>query len=272
MRITNIAIKSVMLVPVFVTALFTSCSETDYMTYDTSYSGIYFTNDTLKYSFSVTPTQVRKKEYRIPVALMGKPSGENRVFTFETIAEKTTAQDGEQYTIGTPIIEADSINGYIPVYINRDKLEGNSQDGYIRYKLTIKLLPDAVFTPTLADADRTCVLMFDNAVEQPEWLDPDGDKVWYESQWGVWHPLKLIKMVEYFHQLESILPDTYKKMAELYGENLENVPYADFFQYRTVMRRYVYKPMYDYFSASENYDEIIGLYPDFPFDFPNPYA
>lgn len=272
MRKINILFKSVLLMPVSVIALLTSCSETDYMTYDTSYSGIYFANDTLKYSFGVTPIDVRTKEYRVPIALMGKPANENRYFSYETIADKTTAQEGVQYTIGIPIIQADSISGYIPVYINRDELKGDYENGFVRYKLTLKLVPDAVFTPTLSDVERYCVLIFDNAVEQPEWLDPDGEKVWYESQWGKWHPLKLIKMVEYFHALENIQPETYKKMVKLYGENLENVPFADFFQYRTVMRKYVYKPMYDYFSAPENYDEIVGLYPDFPFDFPNPYA
>ena len=33
---------------------FSSCTETDYLKYDTSYNGIYFTTDELKYSFSVT--------------------------------------------------------------------------------------------------------------------------------------------------------------------------------------------------------------------------
>ena len=79
-------------------------------------------------------------------------------------------------------------------------------------------------------------------------------------------------MVEFFHSIESVQPETYKKMVKVFGENLEHVQYGDFYPYKTVMNKYVFKPMYDYFIAPENYDEIVELYPDFPFDFPNPYA
>ena len=35
-----------------------SCSETDYMTFDSADSGVYFTKDTLPYSFSDTPIAI----------------------------------------------------------------------------------------------------------------------------------------------------------------------------------------------------------------------
>lgn len=247
-----------------------SCSE-EYMVYDTSYSGIYFSDNTLRYSFGVTPVDVRTKEYRIPVDLMGEPSGEERPFAYTIEKGVTTAEEGVQFTIGAPSIEADSIKGYIPVTIWRDALEGDYQNGYVRYKLALRLEANEAFVPTLSAEEQVCVLMFDNAVEQPEWLDYKGDKVWSESSFGVWHPLKFIKMVEYFHNLADVLPESYKNMVEQYGENLENVPYGDFYQYRTIMNKYVIYPMYEYFSSPENRDEILALYPDFPFDFPNPY-
>lgn len=265
------ATRTVLFFSLMAVGLLSSCSETDYMVYDTNYSGLYFTTDTLRYSFGVTPANVRTWEYRIPVSLMGKPENVDRIFSYR-VAEGTTAAEGVQYTIGMPVILADSINGYIPVILNRDELAGNYEDGYVRYRLVFDLVADDVFIPTLSGADNRCVLEFDNAVERPEWLNADGEKVWYDKQWGIWHPLKLIKMVEYFHAMEDVVPETYKKMVATFGENLETVQYGDFYPYKTVMNKYVFKPMFDYFSAPENYNEIIGLYPDFPFDFPNPYA
>lgn len=251
--------------------LCTSCSETDYMMFDSSHTGIYFTKDTLTYSFGVIPVEQRTMEYRIPMRVMGGVSSSARTFSFEVIPDSTTAQEGVQYQLGAAVIPADSINGYIPVVILRDGLAGNYQEGYVRYKLGIRLLPGEGFTPTLDSTRHVRVLHFDNAVEQPEWLDAYGQKVWPVSTYGHWHPLKLIKMVEYYHAIEHELPDTYRKMVALYGENLENVPYGDFHVYGRVMQKYVYAPMYEYFNDPANRDEILALYPDFPFDFPNPF-
>lgn len=251
--------------------LASSCSE-EYMTYDTGYSGIYFPNDTMRYSFGVTPTDIREKEFRIPVCLMGAPSAENRTFTYRIDKEKTTAEEGVHCSILSPTIEADSVRGYIPVVIHRNTLAGDYQNGYVRYRLELRLVDDNTFTPTLNAKNQVCVLFFDNAVDQPEWLDASNKKVWNEKKFGVWHPLKLIKMVEYFHALKDILPESYAKMVEVYGENLEHVPYGDFFQFNTIVNKYINYPAYEYFADPANREEILELYPDFPFDFPNPYV
>lgn len=253
------------------TGAFAACSETDYMTYDVSHAGIYFTKDTLAYSFGVTPVEQRVREYRIPVRIMGGLSSSDRTFAIEVIADSTTAAEGVQYRLGRPVIPADSVNGYIPVELLRDGLEGDYQTGFVRYKLGVRLMLGEGFEPTLDSASHVRVLTFDNAVEQPEWLDYKGEKMWDEGKWGVWHPLKLIKMVEYFHTIRDIQPETYVKMVAKFGENLENVPYCDFFPYGTAMTKYVYLPMYEYFSDEANREEILGFYPDFPFDFPDPY-
>ena len=256
----------------FLPGLFAACSETDYMTYDASQSRIYFTRDTLAYSFGVTPVSRRTAEYRFPVRVMGVVSATARTFSFEVIADSTTAVEGVHFLLGEPVIPADSIDGYIPVTLLRDKLEGDYQHGFARYKLGVRLLPGNGFEPTLDSAAQARVLTFDNAVEQPEWYSASGEKVWPERSLGVWHPYKLIKMVEYFHAMEEVLPDIYDEMSERFGENLESVPYGDFHPYTTVMKKYVFQPMYDYFSDGANRAEILSLYADFPFDFPNPFA
>ena len=254
------------------TVLFASCEE-NYLKFDTSYCGIYFTKDTLNYSFGVTPVEVTTHTYNIPVAIMGMPSKEARAFSYEIVPDSTEAIEGVHFTIGDAIILPDSTTGVIPVTIYRNELKGNYSQGYTRYKLCLQLVKDDIFTPTLDSLHQVRVFRFDNAVDQPAWYNAHGEKHWQEKYLGKWHPYKLIKMVEYYHAIETILPETYKKMVDLYGENLEHIPNGDPYQFRTIFVKYIYSPMYEFFNDPENYEMIKSQFPDFPFgDFPNPYA
>ncbi len=267
-----------------------SCSETDYMTYDSDSNGIYFNHDTLEHSFSVLHVDSTVHTILVPVKIMGTLSSEPRTFAFtienqmpdDSIQkliyipankEYVWAQQGVQYTVPSEVtIPANSIEGVIPITINRSELKGNYADGYVRYRIVLRLATNGNFTPTLSEKDQVRVVQFDNAVEQPAWYDAYGEKVWYKPELGEWHPYKLIKLVEYFHDVKDILPETYVKMVALYGENLENVPYGDFHVYRTIFRKYIYSRMYDHFNDPANRDMILSLYPDFIFDFPDPFA
>lgn len=251
---------------------FTACEDENYMKFDTSYTGIYFTTDSSQYSFSVTPIDVREYTLKVPVQILGTPAKETRTIGFELVADQCDATKGVQYEIDEAVILPDSITGYIPIRILRDGLKGDYTNGYERYRLTLRLVKNEYFTPTLDSLNQVHQSKFDNAVEQPEWYDAYGKKVWSVSTLGVWHPYKFIKMVEYFHTIEEIQPETYKKMVKLYGENLEHIEYGDPYQYRTIFKKYIYLPMYEHFNDPANREMILAEYPDFPFDFPNPFA
>lgn len=259
--------------------LLASCNQEDYLVYDTDFSGIYFTKASISYSFGVTENEIREHVIDVPVRIMGVPTDSVRNFAFEIMPDSTAenTHDSVQYRLGTPQIPADSIDGFIPVTVLRDGLGGTYETGYTSYKLGLRLVAGEGFTPTLSEKDQICVITFDNAIAQPEWYNAQGGKVWLEKDLGAWHPLKLIKMVEYFHELDTIqngrYHETYEKMVALYGENLEHIHYGDPYEYKTTMKKYIYKPMYNYFNDAANEPEIHGLYPDFPLpsDFPNPY-
>jgi len=252
--------------------MLSACDNEDYMKFDTAYTGIYFTSDSSEYSFSVTPIDVREHILKVPVQIMGAPSKEVRTIGYELVADHSTAQTGVQYIIDEAVIQPDSITGYIPVRILRDGLKGDYANGYERYTLTLRLVQNEHFTPSLDSLRQVHQSKFDNAVEQPAWYNAHGEKVWQISALGVWHPYKFIKMVEYFHAIEEIHPETYKKMVALYGENLEHIEYGDPYQYRTIFKKYIYLPMYEHFNDPNNKDMILAAYPDFPFDFPYPFA
>lgn len=260
----------------FAALLFFSSCEENYLKYDATYNGIYFTKDSTSYSFGVTPIETRTHLYKIPVAIMGAKSKEKRYIAYEICPELTKASEGVQYSIGEVCILPDSISGYIPVTINRDNLEGSFQTKYTRYELCIKLLPNENFVPTLDSVHQVHMFRFDNSVEQPEWYNDKGEKIWSKEKLGEWHPLKLIKMVEFFHELEAIKPETYKKMVAEYGENLEHIKNGDPERYKGTFDKYIYSKMYDYFSDPANKETIMSEFDNFfdengNHDFPNPY-
>ena len=250
-----------------------ACFEEHYLKFDTDFTGIYFTTDSTSYSFSVTPVEVREHTVKIPVQVMGAPSEVDREIKFELIESLSEATEGVHYVLDEAIIPADTIAGYISVRILRDNLKGDHKNGYDRLMIYLRLLPDEHFTPTLDSINQVHLLKFDNAIEQPNWYYPGypNDKIWLQGSLGVWHPYKLIKMVEYFHALKETQPLTYKKIAQEYGENLEHIPEGNPIKYETIFKRYIYKPMYEHFGDPANKEMIESLYPDFPFDFPNPY-
>lgn len=275
----NIINKLFVVLSLSVILLFNACMDENYLKYDSSYSGVYFTKDTLNYSFSVTPVEVRSCEFRIPFKILGVPNKtESREVAFIVNEDSTTAIEGVHYNIAKAIILPDSIEGYIPVTILRDSLKGDYKSGYEKYKLCLQLISNENFTPTLSTADQVRVLVFDNAIDAPDWVDYKNDKIWVPGnphpELGSWHPYTYIKVVEFFKKIKDIpdMEETYKKMVEHYGgENLEKVPIASFYPYLPIMQKYVLAPLYEYFNDPVHIAEINEMYDDYPFDFPNPY-
>lgn len=70
----------------------TSCNEQDYKLFDSSRTGIYFTEDSVVYSFGVTKLEVTSHEMELPVKIMGAPVKEERSFKVEVVTDKTTAK------------------------------------------------------------------------------------------------------------------------------------------------------------------------------------
>lgn len=272
MRLRNIIKRLFLFAVLPAMYIFSACDSENYMKFDVSHSGVYFTKDTLSYSFGVTPVEIKEYTYNIPVNIMGGISSEKREISYVIDSDSTFAEEGVHYEIGEAVIMPDSVRGVIPVRIFRDNLAGSYELGYTRYKICIRLVKNEFFAPTLDSLSQVRIFRFDNSIEQPEWLSRGGDKIWYESYFGKWHPFKLIKMVEYFHAFEKINPETYKKIAAKYGDNLEHIPEGYPFDYRTTFVKYVFYPMYEYFNDPANEEYIRSVFPDFPFDFPDPYS
>lgn len=275
----NLFNKIIVAISFFCVFGFVACDEYDYLKFDISHSGIYFTKDSLKYSFSVTPLETTTYDFKVPFRILGGLSDKEREVAYRINPEYTTAELDKHYRIGRAVVLPDSIEGYIPVTILRDCLEGNYNDGYESYSLCIELIQNENFTPTLDSLSQVRILQFDNAIDTPEWfINKTNDKIWVpgnpHENLGSWHPYTFIKLVEQFHTIKDVpnMQETFDKMVALYGEYLEHVPYASFSDYMPVMRKYVFAPLYEYFNNPEEVEKIKSIYPDYPFDFPNPYG
>lgn len=222
-----------------------SCDEQDYKLFDSSRTGIYFTEDSVVYSFGVTALEVISHEMKLPVKIMGAPVKEDRSFKVEVVAEKTTAEAGVHYTLPTElVIKADSVNGVLPVTVLRENLES---DKY--WQVAFRLVSTDDFEPE-AEVESVSIASFNNIVEPPQWKDYWGDLTWPDYKLGVWDPVKWVKFMEYFRAMEQTAPATYKGMVDMYGPNLENVQYEWMSEYDYTVTKYILTPLYDFFEVN----------------------
>lgn len=222
-------------------AFFAACKKDQPATFDPNFTGIYFSTDSMNYSFGVTPIEITSHLLKVPVKVMGMPDTKDRVFSVEIGKERTTAVEGVHYKLtGDLVVPKDSVNGYIPLEILRADL------GEDDFKIHFKLIEKDGFTPV--DYPNThIIVVFNNRVEPPNWTDWMGNKTWPEYQLGAWHPLKYVKLIELFRGLEQILPETYKAMVAQYGPDLAHVEFGWPYDYQNVMNKYIQVPLYQYF-------------------------
>lgn len=221
--------------------LVVGCKKDKGVSYDQHFTGLYFPEDSLNYSFGVTPLSVHDHIFNIPVEMMGSPAGEDRAFIATVVEDSSTARLGNEYDInGELAVMADSIRGYIPLLIHRDAL--GDQD----YSVVFRLEEKNGFTPVSAPY-KSIKIVFNNRVERPTWKDWMGNPTWPDYYLGAWNPLTYVKFIELFRGLEQKVPETYQAMVDLYGPDLANVEYGWPYDYSNTMTKYVTIPLYQYF-------------------------
>lgn len=215
--------------------LLSSCTEGDLSEPDGWKPGIYFQEDSVRYSFGITPIEVESHLLTIPLRIMGEPQSRERAFAIEVDAEETTAEVSTHYVLGDPlVVMADSVNAYLPLTILRSAL------GEEEYRLSIRLKESEEFTP-VNENYQSVSIYFNNQVEKPSWWDGSQSKV------GAWKPIVYIKFMEFFAEMETTSPVTYRNMVEKFGPYLENSDYW-FWDYDNSLNKYVLIPLYRFFT------------------------
>lgn len=168
-----------------------SCESID--TYDGS-TGVYFamlqsgsSEDNPRYTaqsgvpFALLPAGTNEQTLQLRVKLIGAVADHPRAFAFRTVAEATTAVEGQDYELpaGECFVGAGEVCGYIPVRFFRH----SSLDGQER-TLTLELLPNETFSLPLTewlpitgtetvgtDVVRHTVVLSDKYVRLDGWSD-----------------------------------------------------------------------------------------------------
>lgn len=218
-----------------------ACKKTELPSFDPNFTGIYFQQDSIYYSFGVTKLETTTYEWKIPVRIMGEPTAQDRIFEISIDTENTTANEGVHFDLPPTLeVKANSVDAYIPVQLNRETL------GEADFKLTLVLEANNNFTPVNAPFKST-TLHFNNRVEPPSWKDFAGRPTWPTSQLGPWNPIVYVKFIEYFRAIEEKSPATYKNMVDQFGPDLANVTFGWPWDYNFTMIKYVQTPLYQYF-------------------------
>lgn len=239
-------IKSIILA-VFVFGWAASCSDADYPLFNSSDTGIYFTDDEVSYSFGVSPTSVTSRTLNLPVRIMGTTSDETRTFTVEIIRELTTATEGTHFRLPAEIrIPAGAVDGIVPLEIVRGTL------GETEWQVGLRLVADRNFTP-VESAGTEITVTFNNIVTPPNWTSYNWSTGKYVPYWptqlGAWAPIKYVLFMEYFHAMEESAPSTYRNLVALYGPDLEGIINGWPWDYDYSLKKYILIPMYAYFTA-----------------------
>ena len=225
---------------------FYSCNENTF-TVDTNFkTGIYFSEDSIKYSFGVTPLTVQEHTVNVPVKIMGSPSNQNRLFKIEII-DVGEAVEGKHFQIQESIsVLADSINAVVPIKILRQEL------GTSDFRLRFRLVENDHFVP-VNEKYKNAVLYFNNNVDRPNWRDWRGQLVWPSSQLGAakaglgWNPVVYIKFIELFRQMKDLAPDKYNAIVAVHGEDLAVINQSWPYDFNQSLTKYVLIPLYQYY-------------------------
>ncbi len=162
----------------------TACKETVVMYEDSD--KIYFPKDSLYYTFGTSALSVTSYTYHYPVKVLGNKSSKSRRFKVSVVADRTTAVAGTHYAALESEYEmaADSVNGFVPIVINRAALDNISE-----FKLVLQVESNADFGLRVANK-RIAIFQFTNALAEPKWWSRG------KSYLGDFHPYKYLKFIE----------------------------------------------------------------------------
>lgn len=213
-----------------------SCEEEALFFEEESQAGVYFQTDSIVYSFGVTPFEIKDHTLQIPLKIIGTPSNNARAVKVKVDEERTTAIYPAHYEVSdASIVLADSVNGYLDLKINRETL------GEEEFKVTIELQENEFFKP-VNETYKRVVVYFNNQVNRPTWNS------WPISRLGTWDPMKYIKFIELFREMETVAPSTYNAIVAEFGPDLKNMASWPW-NYTYSMEKYVLVPLYRYFMV-----------------------
>ena len=218
-----------------------SCEDTDYQIYDKNQKDkLFFPEDSVQFTYGLTRDQ--DVDLNLEVNLIGFVDlSQNKTFKVEIVKEKTTALEGEHFTLAEEnTIPKDSAVAYVPLDFHKLQLEKNKE-----YVLTLRLVENENYVPTDI---KECIILFSNKdIEAPVW--------WQSGKLGEYNQEKLILFVDFYHQSKEKSPVIYELIRKTWGENLDQGTATNLltiYRYQGYLKRYILTPMYEYYLESND--------------------
>lgn len=224
--------------------LVASCTEEDYLLYDTSQTDSVFfdyrnskseQDSTITYNFGYDIAQ--EHEVKIPVTLMGVPKDNIRQIELRAVADSTDMVEGVNYTIERSEISANATQDTVVVKLLRDK------DTEIQTKaktLRLEIVANGDLNPT---GQKTFTITYSDIrpTTRPEW--------WYDYAGLPVYSFENAQLFfKYFYELMPKANKTvYDEIISAYGDYFVDAvrlkgPFA---MYDAVLYKYVCIPMYN---------------------------
>lgn len=221
-----------------------SCSEEDYLLYDTTQTDSVFfdyvnskeeADSVISYNFGYDIAQ--EHELRIPVTLMGVPKDKVRQVELRAVADSTDMVEGINYTIERSEIGANAIQDTIVIKLLRDK------DTEIQTKektLRLEIVANGDLNPT---GQKTFTITYSDIrpTTRPEW--------WYTYAGLPVYSFENAQLFfKYFYELmPKANKEVYDEMIKAYGDYFVDAVQlkGPFAMYDAVLYKYVCIPMYN---------------------------
>jgi hypothetical protein len=156
-----------------------SCSQDDYLRYDTDTASLRFVyssygNDSTVFSFGLHP-DVEEAVVEVPVQLIGLASSEAREVGVEVLTDQTTAVENRDYVIERSELDADSITGSLKVRVikNSELDNGNKV-------VTVRLCSNSYFSAAPINYATFRIVVTNELAEPVGWPFDDYSRVKHE--------------------------------------------------------------------------------------------
>ena len=266
-----------------------SCSDT-WLMYDTSQKDKLYFNDgyqdldrylSTEAAFALLDESVTEIKRTIPVKLLGMVADHDRTFEVRAIHDTTAnyttggiarelydAVEGEDYTIDELVVPANAVEGRIEITAKRSaKLKDKTAS------LVLQIVENEDFQGVPRNVYR--ILISDGIAACPNWWYHTATIQWYQYL-GEFREEKYRKLLEFYHDIETLNPTLYAEMVEQFGENIDNETYTTktgttdkmstgFFvrsnnPYKMAWLRYVLGPLFEYYKTNYPDLETYGSY------------
>ncbi len=249
--------------------LFMQCSEGDFLYNTNQKHTIYFNKELREIevkSFTFAYYTIKDTVMDIPVRYIGMPNNQVQKFNAKIVKDSIAplAVEGEDYEFIKLEFNPNEVLTNLQI-----KLKRSSHLKDTTYGICIVFEENEFFKPMVGTSYK--LIVSDGDLPEPTWWRMSKKKS-HNRFLGKYYPEKYRMVLERFKAMEKKYPDFYKYAVENYGEFLEKIP-SDapgsvrnfyYFKYSAIWGRYIFKPVWEYFTNPENVlpDDDISLMED----------